>query len=67
MFSNCQTPFAGMKNEEVSKFVKEGGRLEKPTDCSSDLFEVMLKCWSESPSERTSFSKIHHQLKKFNY
>ncbi len=45
-------------NEEVKKFVFEGGRLSKPDICPPQLWNILVDCWKKQPSERTPFKNI---------
>ncbi|XP_055298116.1 proto-oncogene tyrosine-protein kinase ROS isoform X4 [Sitodiplosis mosellana] len=50
-----QQPYPARTNVEVLHYVRDGGRLDKPSNCPDDLYQLMLKCWSYRPEERPTF------------
>lgn len=50
-----QQPYPARSNLEVLSYVKSGGRLSCPVDCPEELYQLMLKCWSERKEDRPSF------------
>lgn len=72
----CQ-PYAGKSNEEVLKYVVDGGLMERPEECPEKLYEMMTLCWQFNPKHRPTFvylisllerdlSDIFHQLSFFH-
>ncbi|CAF4469667.1 unnamed protein product [Didymodactylos carnosus] len=49
-------------NEEVSRLVISGRRLEQPTRCSDNYWTIMIHCMSERPQDRPKFINLHHNL-----
>ncbi|KAA8595972.1 hypothetical protein FQN60_011263, partial [Etheostoma spectabile] len=58
-----EQPYQGLSNEQVLRFVMEGGLLEKPQNCPDMLFELMRMCWQYNPKMRPSFLEIISSLK----
>ncbi|XP_030045590.1 insulin-like growth factor 1 receptor [Microcaecilia unicolor] len=58
-----EQPYQGMSNEQVLRFVMEGGLLEKPDNCPDMLFELMRMCWQYNPKMRPSFLEIINSIK----
>uniref|UniRef100_A0A5F8H861 Tyrosine-protein kinase receptor n=1 Tax=Monodelphis domestica TaxID=13616 RepID=A0A5F8H861_MONDO len=58
----AEQPYQGMSNEQVLRFVMEGGLLEKPDNCP-DMFELMRMCWQYNPKMRPSFLEIIGSIK----
>jgi len=54
----AEQPYQGKSNEEVLKFVLNGGKLEYPADCDKQMKEFMEMCWSTDPKLRPSFLEI---------
>ncbi|XP_029904238.1 insulin-like growth factor 1 receptor isoform X2 [Myripristis murdjan] len=54
----AEQPYQGLSNEQVLRFVMEGGLLEKPQYCPDMLFELMRMCWQYNPKMRPSFLEI---------
>ncbi|KAM9311927.1 insulin-like growth factor 1 receptor [Gastrophryne carolinensis] len=59
----AEQPYHGMSNEQVLRFVMEGGLLEKPDNCPDMLFELMRMCWQYNPKMRPSFLEIISSVK----
>ena len=51
-------PYQGKSNEEVLKFILNGGRLEYPSDCDKQMQQFMEMCWTTDPKLRPSFLEI---------
>ena len=51
-------PYPGKSNEDVLRFVVDGGVLEQPDDCSDRLYNMMCNCWKTDPRARPSFLEI---------
>ncbi|EFO89687.1 CRE-VER-3 protein [Caenorhabditis remanei] len=63
IFTLGGTPYPGMDNLSVVKFVREGHRNTQPEYCHDDIFELMKKCWQESPNDRPTFSECIQHFK----
>ncbi|TKS69749.1 Insulin-like growth factor 1 receptor [Collichthys lucidus] len=59
----AEQPYQGLSNEQVLRFVMEGGLLEKPQNCPDMLFELMRMCWQYNPKMRPSFAEIINSIK----
>ncbi|XP_037306483.1 insulin-like growth factor 1a receptor [Pungitius pungitius] len=59
-----EQPYQGMSNEQVLRFVMEGGLLDKPDNCPDMLFELMRMCWQYNPKMRPSFLEIISSIKE---
>ena len=57
-----QTPYPGMTSEEAISRVREGYRMPCPPDYPTDVYNIMLQCWNESPSKRPAFQNIARWL-----
>ena len=51
-------PYPGKSNEEVLRFVIDGGILERPDDCAERLYNLMTICWKADPRARPSFLEV---------
>ncbi|XP_071753466.2 insulin-like growth factor 1b receptor [Centroberyx gerrardi] len=60
----AEQPYQGLSNEQVLRFVMEGGLLEKPQHCPDMLFELMRMCWQYNPKMRPSFVEIISSIKE---
>eukprot|EP00117_Sycon_ciliatum_P028357 scpid16041/ scgid4564/ Myoblast growth factor receptor egl-15; Egg-laying defective protein 15 len=55
-------PYSEIKNNELVRLLKAGGRLKKPSGCTEDIYNLMHACWSELPEERPTFTDILEML-----
>ena len=63
IFSNCQTPYYGMKNHDVWLNLRAGMRHERPDGCPKDIYKkVMRDCWTENPLLRPRFETLVERL-----
>ncbi|XP_066274508.1 insulin-like peptide receptor isoform X2 [Branchiostoma lanceolatum] len=58
MATLASQPYQGKSNEEVLKFVIDGGMLEKPEGCPNKLYDLMKLCWQYRQSMRPTFLEI---------
>ncbi|CAL8081488.1 unnamed protein product [Orchesella dallaii] len=59
LFTLGKTPYPGMDaDERFYKRIGEGYRMEKPALAPSCVYDIMLECWSQEPTERPSFSTL---------
>ncbi|KAF7242974.1 Insulin receptor [Varanus komodoensis] len=61
--SLAEQPYQGLSNEQVLKFVMEGGCLERPENCAERLLDLMQMCWQYNPKMRPTFIEIIEMLK----
>uniref|UniRef100_A0AAY4BH53 Tyrosine-protein kinase receptor n=1 Tax=Denticeps clupeoides TaxID=299321 RepID=A0AAY4BH53_9TELE len=54
----AEQPYQGLSNEQVLKFVMEGGYLERPDNCPDRLHSLMQMCWHYNPKMRPHFQEI---------
>ncbi|XP_032870681.1 insulin-like growth factor 1 receptor [Amblyraja radiata] len=59
----AEQPYQGMSNEQVLRFVMEGGLLERQESCPDSLFELMRLSWQYNPKMRPSFTEIIQSIK----
>ncbi len=62
VFSSGNRPYAGLSVEQNVIYITEGGRLEKPPGCPTDLYVIMRHCWREDPEERPSCTALYDKL-----
>ena len=59
-------PYEDMDDSEVAADAsrKEGDRqlLERSNDCPPEVYNVMLLCWKDKPSDRATFETLHETL-----
>lgn len=66
IFNYGRQPYYGHSNEEVIRFLDEGILLQRPGECPSTVYHVMLQCWKLDPKERLPFHRIHKYLTEYS-
>ncbi|XP_078480098.1 insulin-like growth factor 1 receptor isoform X1 [Lampetra fluviatilis] len=56
--TQAEQPYQGLSNEQVLKFVMDGGLLVLPPACPDRLQELIRKCWQYNPRMRPTFLEI---------
>ncbi|XP_071536347.1 proto-oncogene tyrosine-protein kinase receptor Ret isoform X2 [Panulirus ornatus] len=51
-------PYPGVSPERLFSLLRAGYRMEKPENCSQELYDVMLQCWAEDPKKRPCFQEL---------
>ncbi|XP_064601187.1 proto-oncogene tyrosine-protein kinase receptor Ret-like isoform X2 [Liolophura sinensis] len=49
------TPYPGIPPERLFGLLKSGYRMDRPENCSDELYAVMQKCWKAEPQRRPYF------------
>ncbi|XP_078379553.1 uncharacterized protein LOC144662584 [Oculina patagonica] len=57
-------PYPGINNKELYNLLKTGYRMEKPDTCSDKLYQLVLDCWKDEPSERPTFESATRSLEQ---
>lgn len=52
----------GLSNEQVLRYVKEGGVMEAPENCPEQLYDLMRRCWQFRPVNRPTFLTLVEML-----
>ncbi|XP_013197113.2 insulin receptor [Amyelois transitella] len=58
MVTLAMLPYQGLSNEQVVRYVVEGGVMERPEHCPDRLYELMRACWAHRPHARPSFLQL---------
>ena len=58
IFSLGERPYSDLSNEAVLKGVCADLRLKKPDNCPGSVYDILVKCWSATSSERPSFADL---------
>ncbi|XP_050417001.1 vascular endothelial growth factor receptor 1 isoform X1 [Patella vulgata] len=59
LFSLGGNPYSGIElNEKFIGLLKSGYRMEKPSQASDEIYQIMLRCWDASPDKRPSFVQL---------
>lgn len=58
MFTFGEEPWIGYNGTQILQKIDQGERLPRPKACPPSLYQIMLQCWAEKPSERPTFSAL---------
>lgn len=58
-FSQCAlVSIQGLSNDQVLRYVIDGGVMERPENCPEKLYSLMCRCWQHRPTARPTFMQI---------
>ncbi|KAF7996198.1 hypothetical protein HCN44_001830 [Aphidius gifuensis] len=55
------SPYPGVDVHNLYSLLKNGYRMEKPHNCSHQLYKIMVSCWHDEPYMRPSFKHLISQ------
>ncbi|CAG7723244.1 unnamed protein product [Allacma fusca] len=58
MATLAASPYQGFTNDQVLRYVRDGGVMERPEGCPNQLYEMMLRCWQFEARNRPTFAEI---------
>ncbi|KAM4708094.1 tyrosine-protein kinase SYK isoform 2-T6 [Discoglossus pictus] len=66
-YSYGQKPYRGLKGGEVSQMIESGKRMDCPSRCPSEVYDIMKLCWTYNIEERPLFSIVEPKLRNYYY
>ncbi|KAL1110143.1 hypothetical protein AAG570_008220 [Ranatra chinensis] len=51
-------PLKGLSNDQVLRYVMDGGIIDRPDNCPDKLYHVMRLCWQQKPASRPTFLEL---------
>ncbi|XP_037083941.1 proto-oncogene tyrosine-protein kinase receptor Ret-like [Pollicipes pollicipes] len=51
-------PYPGVAPERLCHLLKSGYRMDRPANCTQDMYSIMRQCWQEQPSSRPTFAEL---------
>uniref|UniRef100_A0A8C6U318 receptor protein-tyrosine kinase n=1 Tax=Neogobius melanostomus TaxID=47308 RepID=A0A8C6U318_9GOBI len=60
----AEQPYQGLSNEQVLKFVMDGGYLDRPDNCPERMHNLMQMSWQYNPKMRPTFHEIIEMLRE---
>ncbi|KAM9651162.1 proto-oncogene tyrosine-protein kinase receptor Ret isoform 13-T13 [Trichechus inunguis] len=57
-------PYPGIPPERLFNLLKTGYRMERPDNCSEEMYSLMLQCWKQEPDKRPVFADISKDLER---
>nr|ANZ55075.1 insulin receptor 1b [Pyrrhocoris apterus]QIS94310.1 insulin receptor 1b [Pyrrhocoris apterus] len=58
MATLASQPYQGLSNDQVLRYVTNGGIMERPENCPDKLYSIMRLCWEQKPHNRPSFVEL---------
>jgi len=58
------SPYPGIHARQIARKLQEGFRMPKPKHVDNKLYQIMLKCWEENPSDRPTFANLKDTMKE---
>ncbi|XP_064601130.1 fibroblast growth factor receptor 2-like [Liolophura sinensis] len=55
-------PYPGIPDKDLFRLLKDGYRMERPSNCSLEVYQLMLACWHPHPIDRPSFTDLRSKL-----
>ncbi|XP_019697770.2 proto-oncogene tyrosine-protein kinase receptor Ret isoform X1 [Harpegnathos saltator] len=52
------SPYPGVDVHNLYNLLKSGYRMERPVNCSQQLYKLMMSCWHLEPGMRPSFKEL---------
>uniref|UniRef100_A0A1I8N6N6 Tyrosine-protein kinase receptor n=1 Tax=Musca domestica TaxID=7370 RepID=A0A1I8N6N6_MUSDO len=62
MATLASQPYQGFSNDQVLRYVIDGGVMERPENCPDKLYTLMQKCWQHRATARPTFIEIIRYL-----
>ncbi|XP_067036143.1 fibroblast growth factor receptor 3-like isoform X1 [Acropora muricata] len=58
------SPYPGVAGRDIHKLIKHGYRMDKPENCSQQMYQLMLSCWAANAEDRPSFTDLRNDLEE---
>ncbi|XP_049302562.1 proto-oncogene tyrosine-protein kinase receptor Ret isoform X10 [Bactrocera dorsalis] len=58
------SPYPGIPPQNLYHLLKTGYRMEKPENCSEEIYSIVRTCWIDDPNARPSFKYLASQFEK---
>ncbi|XP_068747375.1 uncharacterized protein [Montipora capricornis] len=55
-------PYPTINDKDLLDFLLDGNRMKKPDNCTDEIYQIMLACWTRDCEERPSFQSLSEQL-----
>ncbi|XP_076364415.1 fibroblast growth factor receptor 4-like [Tachypleus tridentatus] len=56
------TPYPSIPIEKLFHLLRDGHRMEKPQNCTLEIYMIMRECWQNSAQQRPTFSELVEDL-----
>lgn len=58
------TPYPGIPPQNLYHLLRNGYRMQRPENCSTEIYSLLEACWNESPTLRPSFKILASHFEK---
>ncbi|XP_073822323.1 protein kinase receptor Ret oncogene [Musca autumnalis] len=58
------SPYPGIPVQNLYHLLKSGYRMEKPENCSDEIYSLVQSCWMDDPNARPSFKYLASEFEK---
>ncbi|XP_071946868.1 fibroblast growth factor receptor-like [Antedon mediterranea] len=62
IMTHGMTPYPSTATDKMMEFLLSGKKMDKPTDCPENVYQLMLDCWRWAPNERPTFQDLTLKL-----
>lgn len=59
-------PYECVEDKDMFHHIESELKLNQPEGCSLDVYNMLLTCWSDNPSDRPTFEKLAKLLKEYS-
>ncbi|CAL4135373.1 unnamed protein product [Meganyctiphanes norvegica] len=66
IISRGGTPYEELSNRDILNYLDAGYRMPKDYECSTKLYNIMLKCWDQDPDRRPTFKQLALELEDYH-
>lgn len=56
------SPYPSVPHEKLLPLLQQGHRMEKPQNCSLEIYFIMRECWKDNPMHRPTFTELVEDL-----
>eukprot|EP00051_Salpingoeca_urceolata_P010320 m.125929 g.125929 ORF g.125929 m.125929 type:complete len:644 (+) comp16665_c0_seq1:154-2085(+) len=64
LYSYGILPFQALQSRVAREQIREGLKLDQPTDCPDAVWKIISSCWADKPTSRPRFSALYSQLEE---
>lgn len=58
------TPYPGIPPQNLYHLLRTGYRMERPDNCSPEIYNLLEACWADDPAKRPSFKYLASKFEK---
>nr|XP_061800320.1 tyrosine-protein kinase SYK-like [Nerophis lumbriciformis] len=66
-YSYGEKPYRGMRGNNVLQMIESGMRMDAPTNCPEEMYNLMNTCWTYEVEKRPAFAVIEPRLRRYYY